>query len=516
MSDTTVLREYLVSLGFKSDPVGQKKFGQVLEGLDKKALAFGKSVVGVGVAVQAMAVLFANQMERLYYASNRMGTTVGNLRSMEYAAKQVGVSVGSMDAALEGMAAAMRSQPGLAGYLTKLGIDPMQDRTKMLIALVDKLKTFPIYQAEQIAAMFGVDARTYYDLQANVELLKQAAALRDKMAADAGLDQKAAAEAGLAYKRQLNDITEMYGILKDMAMIALLPQMQEIAGVVKEILKDWTAIARTKIQNPDDNLFMKFLEGAGLVGAKKGVALSDDARKRIAEMGRTATGRIGEETINPKGYQGSQLTPEALEQLVAQGILKERNASPTANTTAPAGLINKQPGTAANQAQADALFAKLEAKYGLPAGTLDAIWYKESSRGKKMLSPAGAQGHFGFMPKTAEEYGIAGKEGDLEASAEAAARKIAGLQKYYKGDMKDAFGAFNWGEGNLDKWKLGQKSMPAETRDYRDSLVNGGVTQTTHINIYGVDGAKDLIPAIRRELDQSNSAVTRSMKARQN
>lgn len=52
------------------------------------------------------------------------------------------------------------------------------------------------------------------------------------------------------------------------------------------------------------------------------------------------------------------------------------------------------------------LFASLEQRHGLPAGLLDAVWATESSRGKHMLSPAGAQGHFQFMPATAKRYGL--------------------------------------------------------------------------------------------------------------
>ena len=52
------------------------------------------------------------------------------------------------------------------------------------------------------------------------------------------------------------------------------------------------------------------------------------------------------------------------------------------------------------------LFASLEQQHGLPAGLLDAVWATESSRGKRMLSPAGAQGHFQFMPATAKQYGL--------------------------------------------------------------------------------------------------------------
>ena len=67
------------------------------------------------------------------------------------------------------------------------------------------------------------------------------------------------------------------------------------------------------------------------------------------------------------------------------------------------------------------LFARLESRYGLPADYLKGAWQIESSSGKHMRNKSGAAGHFQFMPKTAEQYGLKNPD-DLEESADAAAR----------------------------------------------------------------------------------------------
>ena len=116
------------------------------------------------------------------------------------------------------------------------------------------------------------------------------------------------------------------------------------------------------------------------------------------------------------------------------------------------------------------MFAANEAQYALPAGLQDAQWFQESRRGRAMLSPAGAKGHFGFMPATAAEYGLADPN-DLKASADAAARKMHKLITYYGGNVAKALAAYNWGEGNLnrdiaahgDDW---MRFAPRETQGY--------------------------------------------------
>lgn len=123
------------------------------------------------------------------------------------------------------------------------------------------------------------------------------------------------------------------------------------------------------------------------------------------------------------------------------------------------GVTNPAP------AGSKAILEGAEKKYGLPTGMLDRIWSIESSRGKNMVSPKGATGHFGFMPKTAAEYGMTREDTfDLAKSAEAAAKLLSSLLAKYGGDVPKALAGYNWGQGNLDR--LGTNQMPQETRDY--------------------------------------------------
>lgn len=109
------------------------------------------------------------------------------------------------------------------------------------------------------------------------------------------------------------------------------------------------------------------------------------------------------------------------------------------------------------------LFSQLEGQYGLPAGILDSIWNAESGRGKAMLSPKGAQGHFQFMPATAKQYGVQ-DPADLTQSATGAARMLSDLLAQSGGDVNKALAGYNWGIGNVQR--KGMEAAPAETRNY--------------------------------------------------
>lgn len=108
------------------------------------------------------------------------------------------------------------------------------------------------------------------------------------------------------------------------------------------------------------------------------------------------------------------------------------------------------------------LFAQLEQKNNLPPGLLDAVWSAESSRGQNMQSPKGAQGHFQFMPATAQQYGL-DDPNNLQKSAAAAARMLSDMMTQ-TGSVPGALAAYNWGIGNVQR--KGMDAAPAETRNY--------------------------------------------------
>ncbi|CAA2105876.1 transglycosylase SLT domain-containing protein [Variovorax paradoxus] len=96
-----------------------------------------------------------------------------------------------------------------------------------------------------------------------------------------------------------------------------------------------------------------------------------------------------------------------------------------------------------------------EKKYGLPEGTLYKQADIESSFGKNMLSPKGAQGWFGFMPATAKEYGL-DDPNDFQQSADAAGRKMRDLMSKHSGNIDYALADYNGGGKAVDALRMGK------------------------------------------------------------
>lgn len=107
------------------------------------------------------------------------------------------------------------------------------------------------------------------------------------------------------------------------------------------------------------------------------------------------------------------------------------------------------------------------AAYGVDAGVLGRMLLTETAPGGRLTSKAGARGVMQFMGPTAQQYGV--DVNDPASSIDGAGRMMQYLLKKYNGDYRLAVGAYNWGEGNVDRWLAdgGDVSkVPPETLDY--------------------------------------------------
>ncbi len=115
-----------------------------------------------------------------------------------------------------------------------------------------------------------------------------------------------------------------------------------------------------------------------------------------------------------------------------------------------------------------AAIAATERAYGIPADLLARQLYQESHYRADIISgqkrsPAGAAGIAQFMPGTAGDYGV--NPLDPLASIDAAGRYMRDLYRRFE-SWSDALAAYNWGMGNVAKWKAGERAMPSETVKY--------------------------------------------------
>lgn len=94
--------------------------------------------------------------------------------------------------------------------------------------------------------------------------------------------------------------------------------------------------------------------------------------------------------------------------------------------------------------------------------------HAESSWNPSAVSRVGASGISQFMPKTARNFGVQYGSSDaaVRTQIQGQVKYMNYLLKFFNGNVDHALRAYNWGEGNMQKYLRGKKQMPAETRNY--------------------------------------------------
>ncbi len=472
-SSASVLREYLIALGWKIDDKGKKKFDSAIQGTEKVANDLTKQLFAVGAATTAMVASFAYNMEKLYYASKRIKASVGNIQAMQFGAEQIGISGETMLASLEGMAKSIRNNPGILALIKSFGIQVEgRDLSDVMRDTVKVLGTMPHFVGAQFAALFGMDEQTFMHMRDNMGELEAAAERRKEMAKGMGVDSE---QAALASKELLNawrGVFEQAKLFKDVLAISLLPLAKEMADVTSSVLKDWAKIIQGS-NSPNANVTNTFgarwrdgirsMLGLGPMRGG-GVELTAESNRR----GRTSSGVV---TDDPNSFRGPTMQQDSREARLAR-------------------------------------LADLEKQYGLPPGLLGRVWKKESDEGRQMTSPAGAKGHFQFMDATAKQFGL-DDPNDFNKSAGAAAQYYQQLMKQYGGDARMAAAAYNWGPGNLSRNGIG--AAPAETRDYMDAVAGPQIQQKTDIHVHGTDRPAETARLVLAGQQQVNADIVRNL-----
>ena len=493
MADTSILREYLVSLGFHVDQSSNKKFVGTLEKLNANAFFLTKNIENAAVAVKAMVQAFSSQMEKLYFSSRKAESTVQQMQALEYAAKQVGVSGDTMKGAIEGMARAMRSNPGLQGLLHSMGVRT-EGRTvaQEMVDMIKQLRSLPFSVGSRYAEMFGIDADTYLLLSQSVDKLEEAARVREKMNESAGLDIDQAAKQGTHFSQQLTTIGAQFETIFQSLSNDAMPVLIHVADVISKALDDVLRIigyfhGKAMPKSPYE-----------IPGTERKATSFWDFISKPLYLGKPFTAPGGAQSPAP----ASAPTLPAIS--APAPVLPATGAGGGRGSSNPALVTDSKDSKLAK-------LAALEKKYGLPSGVLASMWQQESGQGVNLYNAKSkAEGDFQFIPSSAKEFGVDVKS--FDSSAEGAARKLSGELKQF-GDLGTALQAYNLGEGNLSKVMLGQKAMPAETAKYGNEIMTrAGITQTNNITVSGVSDPAKAANAVQDSIQLANSELIRSGK----
>jgi GH24 family phage-related lysozyme (muramidase) len=246
-SSASVLKEFLVKIGFKIDQSQERNFNESMMKVAKGATDIVKAFAKIGAATVAGTTAsglalhkMAEGMAGLYYASQRTGSSAKELKVLEYGFEQVGLSAEDARGSVEALAAARRQNPGLNGLLSGLGVKPDVDNAKVLVDLLGKLRGMAPYMRGQYASMFGLDEGAINQLELNGPAFVKALRVREAQFRRDGSDPDAAARKAVEFNRQWNEAKQKYADLGATMAVKLLPVAERFATILEHIA-DWLA-----------------------------------------------------------------------------------------------------------------------------------------------------------------------------------------------------------------------------------------------------------------------------------
>lgn len=166
MASTDTIREFLVKLGFKVDEDGLKKFTTGIGTATKATLALGLAVEGLAVSIAYGVSRFAEDLEQLYFASQRTKASAENIRALDVAAQSFGTTAGEAKASLESLAHFLRVNPTGEAVIQMFGVKTrdshgnLRDTSDMMVELGAQFQRMPVWQALQRGNMLGLSENT--------------------------------------------------------------------------------------------------------------------------------------------------------------------------------------------------------------------------------------------------------------------------------------------------------------------------------------------------------------------
>lgn len=556
------IKEFLIGLGVEIHTSDVQRFFVTISDMTKATLKLGLTLEGMATALKGALIATASALEKLFYIAQRGGTTVDSLKALQYGMSQIGLSAADASQALEGLAFAMRLNPGAESLLNHLGVSTrtaahaMRDTNEVTKEFIGKLSKMPFYIAAQYAEVFGINSRSLFMMLQNFKGLQAKEAEWRSMAKQTGVDLQDSATKSRDFMNSVRGVGEVIELLWIKVSTVLIGRLRpQIDGFRKFLLDHAKEIEAfgvslgTSLVETADGLARMLPQIAKLIEATLGwkhtfELIGDVIMYRVFGPLGLAFALLTQlwekiqsdnqkfDKANPPGSKRGLQTDERGNRYLPGWSWEDifKGGKPRWHGGEAAPQVEKQsyhPAAYQPLANGDNPFKSVEAAWRVPPGLLDRVWDAESGRGRSMRSSAGAEGHFQFMPGTAKQYGLRDPY-DLAQSANAAGHMLSDLLRKYGGNLAKALAGYNWGSGNLDRdiaqhGEAWQSFLPRETKGYLGRVLGGAplggnasgggsapvtIQQRTEIHVHGAEPHAAAREVERRQ-DGVNSAMVR-------
>lgn len=526
----TIIDALLVTMGLDSSGVkkGAEEVEQHVDKAKDKVVKAGREISDSGkemaeffnklkVEVMSIIAVFTGGMALKQFSENTITSTANlgrlsenlnmsakELLQWELANKQAGGSQEGMVAQLKESAeemekvkrgeqsSAMTWIAAFGGNVSGLknGNDLLMERSRIIKKIWD---SGDHTRAKSVATLMGINDDSFNLIMKGPEAILELVRAQEK---HANVTKKNIEDAQ-AFERAIKGLEDSATDAGRGVLFQFLPDMQNgLDKLVKWIdehqgdIRKWVdgAIEKVKefIKVADDaaksvggweNVLIALVSvkvGAGLISLASNLA---NIAASLAAISKLGGGALLGLLKNPVKYSGAGAVLGVL--LNPDDLGKDEDLQKRFGTsTGQLPLVKSHGDAPLGRAEKLAFLKKLEKMRGLPEGIMEAIWWKESSFGKNMISPKGALGDFQIMPENIKKLGVKDPMNFYD-SAEGAAKLLEEAKKKHGNNVADLLAVYNEGEPNFQKY--GVNGLP-ETRNYAREVQGYMQSHSTNSN----------------------------------
>ncbi|MFG1302723.1 M15 family metallopeptidase [Xanthobacter autotrophicus] len=223
------LADYLVKLGLQVDKAQEQRFNAALGNLSKTLTTMAAGLAAAATAIQATVVAVSKSFDNLYFAAQRTGSTVQGIKALSYAFGQIGSSGNEAQSALEGLAKAMRTNPGIGKWLNAQGIATEGRKTEEVLGdIFEQFKKKPYYIGAQFAQLAGISEDAFNKASSQWADVKKYVKEYEETQRKFGVDPDKAAKSSNELMTAFRGLMGHVDALLTKITVALQPQLTQI------------------------------------------------------------------------------------------------------------------------------------------------------------------------------------------------------------------------------------------------------------------------------------------------
>jgi len=282
------IADYVAKLGLQVDKASEQRFNAALGNLGKTLATMAAGLTAAAATIQTTVIAVSKSFDNLYFAAQRTNSTVAGIKALSYAFSQIGSSGNEAQTALEGLARAMRTNPGIPKWLNAQGIATEGRKTEDILGDVFeqfKKKRYPV--AYQFAQLAGISEDTFNKASAQWDQVRKFVAEYEATQRKFGVDPDQAAKSSNELMTAFRGLMTNLDALLTKVTTALQPQLNQM---LKDI-SGWFEQHQEQIVS----ILGKILDAVAQMAADFGklAALLGPVVDKFMEMVEALTGKDG-------------------------------------------------------------------------------------------------------------------------------------------------------------------------------------------------------------------------------